>query len=194
MDEHPVTVGDWQALRGEHLATAQRQARWRAMPDDTIGGWCIMPDPRPPSTGIPAVGTFLSEPVAHHIVDLHNADLRARQYNEIARRRQAEQAAGEKSEARHLVKIGDLIHVPRGADPAFPGAFRILVESITSYGASGPRIKTDGTPMRSQTVLADRSDGNVGGVAAWAQIQKATIYRDGEVIYRPSVTGTTPRP
>lgn len=71
----PPTHAAWRELRGADLVAAQLAARWYAWPDDTIGGWSVMPDNCPPSTGVPAVGSFLAEHTARHITDLHNATL-----------------------------------------------------------------------------------------------------------------------
>lgn len=71
----PSTPPAWRELRGADLVAAQLAARWYAWPDDTIGGWAVMPDNSPPSAGVPAVGSFLSEQTARHIADLHNATL-----------------------------------------------------------------------------------------------------------------------
>ena len=66
---------DWHTLHGQALVDAQLAAYWHVHPDDTIGGWAIMPCPLPPSSGVPAVADFLSEQTAQHITDLHNAAL-----------------------------------------------------------------------------------------------------------------------
>ena len=62
----------WRGLRGADLEQAIRAARWYVEPDDTIGGWCVMPADVPPSSGIPAVASFLSKAAAEHITALHN--------------------------------------------------------------------------------------------------------------------------
>lgn len=50
--------------------------KWYAMPEDTIGGWCIMSTPDSPSTGIGLeVGCFLDEEIARHLAELHNEKL-----------------------------------------------------------------------------------------------------------------------
>lgn len=67
----------WRHLRGQELVTAMQQATWYAMPDDVIGGWCVMPDDLPPSSGLPEIGSFISEVLAKEIADLHNANLTA---------------------------------------------------------------------------------------------------------------------
>lgn len=62
-------------------------ARWYAVPDDMIGGWCIMNHPTiTPATldsrrgdpsghqqrGIACIGDMMFEEAAHHIAKLHN--------------------------------------------------------------------------------------------------------------------------
>jgi hypothetical protein len=51
----------------------QLAARWYAMPDDVIGGWCVMPDEKPPSLGGWQIADFVSQEIAEHIAELHNA-------------------------------------------------------------------------------------------------------------------------
>lgn len=48
---------------------------WYPMPEDTIGGWCVMTTPDPPSTGRGFyIADFIAGPeIAQHIADLHNA-------------------------------------------------------------------------------------------------------------------------
>jgi hypothetical protein len=50
---------------------------WFAMPEDTIGGWCVMSTPDPPSAAKGYyVADFIAGPeIAQHIADLHNASL-----------------------------------------------------------------------------------------------------------------------
>jgi hypothetical protein len=48
-------------------------SRWYAMPDDVIGGWCVMPTEKPPSLGGFQVAEFVSRELAEHIAELHNA-------------------------------------------------------------------------------------------------------------------------
>ena len=46
------------------------------MPNDLIGGWCIMPVPLTPAVAnVPEVADFMCERTARHMVDLHNAYL-----------------------------------------------------------------------------------------------------------------------
>lgn len=71
-----TTALHWLDLRGADLDRAQLASRWWVHADDTIGGWAIMPADLPPSSGIPAVATFLSRAAAVHIVELHNTTVR----------------------------------------------------------------------------------------------------------------------
>lgn len=48
-------------------------ARWTAMPNDVIGGWCVMAGDTPPSAARePEVADFVTRDHAEHIADLHN--------------------------------------------------------------------------------------------------------------------------
>jgi hypothetical protein len=67
-----MNVAGWRALTGADLVTAVTAATWYAWPDDTIGGWCVMPYDGPPSTGVPAAAWFMGETLARHIAQLHN--------------------------------------------------------------------------------------------------------------------------
>ena len=51
-----------------------RNTRWRAQPDDLIGGWCVSleDDKRTPAEGSIQLGEFISEDVAQHMADCHN--------------------------------------------------------------------------------------------------------------------------
>ncbi len=46
--------------------------RWYAMPNDLIGGYCVMPVDEYPSQGVPEVADFTSRELAEHIANLHN--------------------------------------------------------------------------------------------------------------------------
>lgn len=48
--------------------------RWRAQPDDLIGGWCVTPsaDKRSPAEGAVSIADFCHERAATHIAQLHN--------------------------------------------------------------------------------------------------------------------------
>ena len=51
------------------------KVRWRAQPDDLIGGWCVTfpeSDERTPATGAVQVADFCREVDAQHIADIHN--------------------------------------------------------------------------------------------------------------------------
>lgn len=69
------TLTEWRALRGPGMVDALMAARWYPQPNDLIGGWCVMPVDQPPSAGYPEVAETMSEDVARHIADLHNATL-----------------------------------------------------------------------------------------------------------------------
>ncbi len=73
-----VTAVQWRALSGQALVNAQLAARWHVHADDTIGGWAVMPADVPPSSGVPAVASFVARECAERIVALHNADLGGR--------------------------------------------------------------------------------------------------------------------
>lgn len=51
--------------------------RWYPRENDLVGGWCVMPADLPPSSGVHEVADVVSEEVARHIADLHNAALTA---------------------------------------------------------------------------------------------------------------------
>lgn len=179
----PTTPDDWRALRGDALVAAQLAATWYVHADDTIGGWCIMPIDQPPSCGVPAVASFLGEQVARHTADLHQAKLAGDQVRAEAQERLAPLRA-----MRELVRDGDIVHVPAGADTICAIPQRILVDRITGYGISGMRIKSSGEPIRSRSGSPDRADGNLSGVADWATVIKSTVHRNGEIIHRPGGT------
>ncbi|MGW0087819.1 hypothetical protein ACWDWS_02190 [Streptomyces sp. NPDC003328] len=48
--------------------------RWRAQPNNLIGGWSVTPkaDARTPAGGAITLGDFSSEDIAKHVTDLHN--------------------------------------------------------------------------------------------------------------------------
>jgi hypothetical protein len=70
-----MNADEWRQLRGQRLDAAQMAARWHVHADDVIGGWAVMPEDLPPSSGVPTVASFLSEDCARHITSLHNAAL-----------------------------------------------------------------------------------------------------------------------
>ena len=48
-------------------------ARWTAMPNDLIGGWCVMAGDKPPSTARePEVCDIMNQEIAEHVAGLHN--------------------------------------------------------------------------------------------------------------------------
>jgi hypothetical protein len=73
-----LTLDQWRELRGKAHVAALLGATWYAQPEDTIGGYCVMPVPRPPSSGYPYAADFCDALVAVHIAELHNAGLAAR--------------------------------------------------------------------------------------------------------------------
>jgi hypothetical protein len=57
---------------------------WYALPDDVVGGWCIMTANVPPSQvnwrdptedTTYRVGSFLSKEIAEYVVSLHNSNI-----------------------------------------------------------------------------------------------------------------------
>lgn len=52
--------------------TGYLKVPWFAKPNDTIGGWCVMPVDEPPSYGVPEVADFITQELAEHIAKLHN--------------------------------------------------------------------------------------------------------------------------
>jgi hypothetical protein len=65
-----------QSLRGNAFISYMKQVSWHAMENDLIGGWCVMPLPLPPSSGVPTIADFTAEQHARYIADLHNARLK----------------------------------------------------------------------------------------------------------------------
>lgn len=51
-----------------------RNARWRAQPDDLIGGFCVTleSETRTPAEGAIQLADFCTEHVAQHVADCHN--------------------------------------------------------------------------------------------------------------------------
>lgn len=65
---------------GDTDVTDPLKATWFAKPDDNIGGWCVMTvDATPMEAERIPEANFLSEAVAKHIADLHNARLSRQQ-------------------------------------------------------------------------------------------------------------------
>ncbi len=69
-------VEDLRRLRGQALVVHLMRSYWYAMPNDLIGGWCVVPIQLPPSAGVVEIATFIDEEFARHIAALHNAWLR----------------------------------------------------------------------------------------------------------------------
>jgi hypothetical protein len=48
--------------------------RWKAQPENTVGGWCVTVEavPGTPADGNPPIVYFCSEDHARHVADLHN--------------------------------------------------------------------------------------------------------------------------
>jgi hypothetical protein len=67
-----MTLDQWRELRGPAYVAALLDAPWYARANDLIGGWCVMPAPVPPSSGLPEAADFCSAPVAAHIAEAHN--------------------------------------------------------------------------------------------------------------------------
>jgi hypothetical protein len=100
--------------------------RWYAHPDDLVGGWCVMNRDFPPSRlnrhtdpDGREVGNFLSEAIARHVVELHNAHgldvqrwrsgIRAEPHHAVARQRTDEEQAA---------LTPKLVHLADGEGPA----------------------------------------------------------------------------
>lgn len=83
------------------------------------------------------------------------------------------------------VQPGDVVHVPRGADAVVTTPHRVLVEKISSYAISGPRIKADGTPIMSRSSITADERGRLPGVVIWETVAKSTILRGGAPVYQP---------
>lgn len=66
--------------------TSVLESRWYAMPEDTIGGWCVMTTADPPSASKGLyVADFIGGPeIAQHIADLHNAHLEEKEAEEVS--------------------------------------------------------------------------------------------------------------
>jgi hypothetical protein len=69
------------ATTGAQVEDVLLRSEWYAVPDDTVGGWAVANAPIPVSAhsrdvGVTAIGDFLSERAARHVVDVHNRWLR----------------------------------------------------------------------------------------------------------------------
>lgn len=69
MSEAKADRPDLEAL--DHLAQ-QFEGTWCAMPNDCIGGWCVMPGPEPPSSGTIEIATFCQREAAEFIALVRN--------------------------------------------------------------------------------------------------------------------------
>ncbi len=184
----PTSIAQWRELRGAALNTAILAADWYAWPDDTIGGWAVMPVNVPPSSGAPTVGTFLSEQIARHIAQLHNRDLddqrRLAEHAELAEKLRAETRA-RLAPVKDVIQAGDVVFIPKGADPLYDINRRIRVDEISTYGVSGSRLKPTGEPIKSYSSTAADKHGNQWAVLKWTELLKCTITRDGATVYQP---------
>ena len=184
----PRTVADWRQLHPDGVADAILNVDWYAWPDDTAGGWAIMPINVPPSSAVPTVGWFLGERTARHIAKVHNEALAAARTAEQNRVELDAVLAAQRTKiapVRDVVRKGDLVFVPKGADRMYDINRRFRVDDMTSYGVSGSRIKTDGTPMKSTSSTAADEHGNVSAIVTWNELLKCTITRDGQTVYSP---------
>lgn len=73
------------------------------------------------------------------------------------------------------VKVGDIVDIPKGADPICTIHYRIEVASLNWYGVSGPRIKADGSRMVSRSSISADENGFYVGVASWDVVARSTI-------------------
>ncbi len=73
------------------------------------------------------------------------------------------------------VQIGDLVHVPRGVDVVCETGYRIRVTGLSSFGPAGPRIKANGEPMVSRSVISET--GFVERVIPWNLIPQCTVTK-----------------
>jgi hypothetical protein len=72
------------------MKTDYLDKEWFAMPEDTIGGWCVKTNELPPSQSYEGeVATFISQEVAEHIANIHNTWLRLEAFRAEALARQA---------------------------------------------------------------------------------------------------------
>lgn len=169
------------ALRREELVDALAAATWYVHPNDLIGGWCVMPVDAPPSSGCVEIADVIAERLARAIADEHNLRRRIEQEKAEGLRRYRESVA-----TRPDVRVGDVVHVPAGADSTVTTSHRVAVEEVTEhFGPSGHRVKADGTPMVSRSVEGGTKDGYVWGGVRWETLLKSTIYRDGVAVYHP---------
>lgn len=99
-----------------------------------------------------------------------------------ARKRREAQLATAAAEAvakRPTVNVGDLVVVPKGVDSTRSIGYRILVEDIGGYGVNGPRIKANGDPMMSRSVLNADPRGYYTTPVTWEELAKCRIVAGG---------------
>lgn len=84
------------------------------------------------------------------------------------------------------VQLGDIVDVPKGADPVCLIRHRVEVTQINDFAVSGPRIKADGSRMVSQSSVSADENGFYIGVVTWDVLAKATVSRQGAPVTRPS--------
>ncbi len=64
---------DQQPANGRYRDVDPIRERWKAQPNDLIGGWCItLDEDRTLGEGAYEVGDFFFSDVAEHVVKLHN--------------------------------------------------------------------------------------------------------------------------
>jgi|ERR1043165_52115 hypothetical protein len=94
---------------------------------------------------------------------------------EAAQDRRAAAAAAYVPVDQRGVQIGDLVHVPRGVDVVCETGYRIRVARLSSFGPDGPRIKANGEPMVSRSVLNE--GGFVERAIPWELIPQCTVTK-----------------
>jgi hypothetical protein len=67
-----TTMEELHKLKGEDLVKKIMNIEWFALPNDLIGGWCVMPINEQPSGGCVEVADFIDGTFAVHIAQLHN--------------------------------------------------------------------------------------------------------------------------
>ncbi len=72
-------------------------------------------------------------------------------------------------------KAGDIVRVPAGVDRVITTAYGVRVEHITDSGVSGPKVRKDGTPIPSRSVLTDGEF--ITRLVPWEIIPQCTIER-----------------
>jgi hypothetical protein len=184
----PEDVAGWRALTGQALVDAMHHATWHAWPDDTIGGWAVMPINVPPSAGAPVVGYLMAETIAREIAAAHNLRLSAAAA--VARHRADEQARHDAylrmiSGVRDVIQLGDVVFVPKGVDSLYNINRRFRVDNIRGDGPCGSRVKATGEGVKATGCDSADEHGNLPGYVTWIQLTQCTIYRDGTPVYQP---------